>query len=365
MSGWRGLRAVWPAVARVRRHVRPRAVRVEQLRRRRARRHRRRARRRSARSRCSAACGSRATRGTSAEVAGPMPVAVGPPPRSVGSTRAHAERCARVDAVGVPQRRGDRLGAGAGEGVPQRRAAPAAHRAVAPVVNGAGCCTAMVFRDYPGRRPTPVDRARIGDAAYRNDTRRSRACSRSTGLSATGTAILLAALRQRGLPARLADAVFSASPRATLRRMRAPLATIMLMLALGFVTRYGGTDATLGLAFTRTGVLYPFFAHAARLARRGADRLRHQLERALRQPAEDHRAAARLQPGADRHRQQHGRRDGQDDRRAEHRRRDRVDRTVGQEGQILRFVFWHSVALAAIMGVIVMLQAYVFPWMIP
>jgi lactate permease len=37
----------------------------------------------------------------------------------------------------------------------------------------------------------------------------------------------------------------------------------------------------------------------------------------------------------------------------------------GQEGRILRFVFWHSVALAAIMGVIVMLQAYVFHWMIP
>jgi lactate permease len=38
---------------------------------------------------------------------------------------------------------------------------------------------------------------------------------------------------------------------------------------------------------------------------------------------------------------------------------------VGQEGRILRFVFWHSVALAAIMGLIVILQAYVFPWMIP
>jgi lactate permease len=38
---------------------------------------------------------------------------------------------------------------------------------------------------------------------------------------------------------------------------------------------------------------------------------------------------------------------------------------VGQEGRILRFVFWHSVALATIMAVIVMLQAYVFAWMIP
>ena len=46
----------------------------------------------------------------------------------------------------------------------------------------------------------------------------------------------------------------------TARRMRASLLTIMLMLALGFVTRYGGTDATLGLAFTKTGWLYPFFA---------------------------------------------------------------------------------------------------------
>ena len=42
--------------------------------------------------------------------------------------------------------------------------------------------------------------------------------------------------------------------------MRAPLLTIVFMLSLGFVTRYGGTDATLGLAFTQTGVLYPFFA---------------------------------------------------------------------------------------------------------
>ena len=37
----------------------------------------------------------------------------------------------------------------------------------------------------------------------------------------------------------------------------------------------------------------------------------------------------------------------------------------GGEGQILRFVFWHSVALAALMGVLTMLQAYAFPWMIP
>jgi len=38
---------------------------------------------------------------------------------------------------------------------------------------------------------------------------------------------------------------------------------------------------------------------------------------------------------------------------------------IGKEGIILRYVFWHSLALAALIGVFVMLQAYVFPGMIP
>src|SRR5207248_7183086 len=46
----------------------------------------------------------------------------------------------------------------------------------------------------------------------------------------------------------------------TAYRMRWPLFTIAAMLAIAYTTRYSGTDATLGLAFTRTGVLYPFFA---------------------------------------------------------------------------------------------------------
>jgi lactate permease len=32
---------------------------------------------------------------------------------------------------------------------------------------------------------------------------------------------------------------------------------------------------------------------------------------------------------------------------------------------VLRSVFWHSLALAVLMGVLVMLQAYAFRWMIP
>jgi lactate permease len=38
---------------------------------------------------------------------------------------------------------------------------------------------------------------------------------------------------------------------------------------------------------------------------------------------------------------------------------------VGGEGEILRYVFWHSVALACLVGVLVLLQAYVFPGVVP
>jgi lactate permease len=127
--------------------------------------------------------------------------------------------------------------------------------------------------------------------------------------------------------------------------MRAPLATIMLMMALGFVTRYGGTDATLGLAFTKTGWLYPFFGTLLGwlgVALTGSDTSSNVLFGSLQKITAQQLG---FNPDPDRDRQQHGRRHGQDDRRAEHRRRHGVDGTGGAGGRILRFVFWHSVAL--------------------
>ena len=77
-------------------------------------------------------------------------------------------------------------------------------------------------------------------------------------LSATGTGILVAAI--------LAGLVMGFSPGEifqtylqTLHRVRFSLVTIAAMLALGYVTKYSGTDATLGLALAKTGRLYPFF----------------------------------------------------------------------------------------------------------
>ena len=219
-----------------------------------------------------------------------------------------------------------------------------------------------VFRDYPVV-PVPVDRARLNDAAYR-DVHAEAAQFTLNWLSATGTAILLAAL---------ATALFLRVPirrmlsiaRGTARRMRVPLATIMLMLALGFLTRYGGTDATLGLAFTKTGWLYPFFAALLGwlgVALTGSDTSSNVLFGNLQKiTAQQLGFDPVLIVTANSTGGVMGKMiDAQSI----------VVATastgqVGQEGRILRFVFWHSVALAAIMGAIVMLQAYVFPWMIP
>ncbi len=179
-----------------------------------------------------------------------------------------------------------------------------------------------VFRDYPVV-PAAVDRGQIADQTYRNE-RAEAAVFTLNWLSATGTAILLAALATAAF-LRVAPAEFLSVALMTLRRMRTSLLTIMLMLALGFVTRYGGTDATLGLAFTKTGVLYPFFAALLGwlgVALTGSDTSSNVLFGSLQKITAQQLG---FQSRSDRHRQQHGRRHGQDDRRTEHRRRHRLD----------------------------------------
>jgi lactate permease len=220
----------------------------------------------------------------------------------------------------------------------------------------------LIFRDHPVE-VTPVDRARVDDPAYRA-TRAEPARFTLNWLSATGTAILFAAFVTI-IYLRIPAAVALEVAVLTLTRMRWPLLTIAFMLALGFVTRYGGTDATLGLAFTRTGWFYPFFAAMLGwlgVALTGSDTSSNVLFGSLQKiTAEQLGLNPILITTANSTGGVMGKMiDAQSI----------VVATAstnqhGQEGRILRFVFWHSIALAAIMGIIVMLQAYVFPWMVP
>ena len=75
---------------------------------------------------------------------------------------------------------------------------------------------------------------------------------------ATGTGILLAAI-VAGFAMGFSPVAMLRTYARTLWRVRFSLLTIAAMLALGYVTTYSGTDATLGLALARTGALYPFF----------------------------------------------------------------------------------------------------------
>jgi lactate permease len=193
-------------------------------------------------------------------------------------------------------------------------------------------------------------------------------------LAGTGTGIFLAALVSAawmGIPPLTVARIFLE----TCYRVRWPMFTIACMLAIAFTTRYSGMDATLGLAFTRTGFLYPLCAALLGwlgVALTGSDTSSNALFGSLQTitarrlvatgvlPLSEHQAmllmAAANSTGGVMGKmidaqsivvaavatQQHN-----------------------QEGAILRFVFWHSLALALLMGLLVMIQAYLWQGIIP
>jgi lactate permease len=180
-------------------------------------------------------------------------------------------------------------------------------------------------------------------------------------LSTTGTGILSAAIcfgLLMRFPLRELFAIYGQ----TLVRVRFSLLTIAAMLGLGYVTKYSGADATLGLALAKTGVLYPFFGTLLGwlgVALTGSDTASNVLFGSLQkitaeQTGNSHvlMAAANSSGGV---------------------RGKMLDAQsivvastatswYGHEGNILRFVFFHSIALATLVGLLVFLQAKIFPF---
>jgi lactate permease len=180
-------------------------------------------------------------------------------------------------------------------------------------------------------------------------------------LSATGTGILvaalIAALFMRYRPAELLRAYWD-----TLRLVGLSLLTIAAMLALGFTTRYAGLDATLGLAFAKTGFLYPFFGTLLGwlgVALTGSDTSSNVLFGSLQRiTAEQLGLSPTLMAAANSSGGVMGKMvDAQSIVVAS-----TATRWYGHEGDILRYVFFHSLALACLVGLLVLLQAYVPPF---
>ena len=186
-------------------------------------------------------------------------------------------------------------------------------------------------------------------------------------LSATGTALLLAGLASvLALRVGLGRALRIYGQ--TLWRVRVSLLTISAMMALGFTTKYSGTDTTMGLAMAGTGWWFPFFSPIIGwlgVALTGSDTSSNVLFGNLQKvTAEQLHLPPILTCAANSSGGVMGKMiDAQSVVVAAVATGGRPDSP--DAGTVLRAVFWHSVALALLVGVLVMLQAYVFPGMIP
>jgi len=182
-------------------------------------------------------------------------------------------------------------------------------------------------------------------------------------LSATGSGILFASLIA-GLAMGFSISGLAREYWRTVKVVRFSLLTIAAMLAIGFTTRYSGLDATLGLAFAKTGFLYPFFGTMLGwlgVALTGSDTSSNVLFGSLQKiTATQLGLSPTLMAAANSSGGVMGKMiDAQSIVVAS-----TATRWYGHEGEILRFVFFHSLALASLVGLLVLLQAYVFPSMI-
>lgn len=180
-------------------------------------------------------------------------------------------------------------------------------------------------------------------------------------LSATGTGILLSAI-VGGFVMKYNPLQLIKTFGSTLWLVRYSLLTIVLMLGLGSLTRYSGTDTTLGLAFANTGWLYPFFGTLMGwlgVALTGSDTAANVLFGGMQKVAADQLGLSpNLMGAANSSGGVMGKMiDAQSIVVAS-----TATRWFNHEGDILRYVFFHSIALACLVGVLVMLQAYVPPF---
>jgi lactate permease len=185
-----------------------------------------------------------------------------------------------------------------------------------------------------------------------------------TPLSATGTALLLTAIAS-ALYLRLRPAEIGRIFLGTLRRVKTSLLTIAAMLAIAYTSRFAGLDASMGLAFASTGALFAFFSPLLGwlgVALTGSDTSSNALFGNLQQIAAQQSGLSPVLTTA-----------ANSSGGVMAKMIDAQSIVVagvatgqqGNEGEILRYGFWHAVVLGCLMGVLVFLQSNLLSWMIP
>jgi lactate permease len=188
-------------------------------------------------------------------------------------------------------------------------------------------------------------------------------------LSAAGTGIFMAALIA-GLISRMNGRMWATAAARTASRLRLPLTTIILILGMGYVTKYSGMDAVLGLAFTKTGVMYPFFAAMLGwlgVALTGSDTASNVMFGSMQKiTAERLGLPPVLIVTANSTGGVMGKMiDAQSIVVATAACYEDKEQGKMEAGPIFRGVLVHSILLAMLMGVLVMMQAYWLRWMVP
>jgi lactate permease len=185
-----------------------------------------------------------------------------------------------------------------------------------------------------------------------------------TPLSATGTALLFTAIGA-ALYLRLRPGEVGRILLGTLRRVKTSLLTIAAMLAIAYTSRFAGLDASMGLAFASTGALFAFFSPLLGwlgVALTGSDTSSNALFGNLQQITAQQ---AGLSPVLTTAANSSG---GVMAKMIDAQSIVVAGVATGQqsnEGEILRYGFWHAVALGCLMGVLVFLQSNLLSWMVP
>ena len=184
-----------------------------------------------------------------------------------------------------------------------------------------------------------------------------------TYLSYTGSGMLIATIIS-GFLMRFSPVKLVAEYGRTIKVCAYSLITISAMLAIGTLTRLSGIDVTLGLAFAGAGVLYPFFGTLLGwlgVALTGSDTASNILFGNLQKVTSEQLGLSPILMGAA---NSSGGVMGKMIDAQSIVVASTATNWFGHEGTILRFVFFHSIALACLVGILVMLQAYVFTGMI-
>ena len=201
----------------------------------------------------------------------------------------------------------------------------------------------------------------VPEPTLEKPTKPEEAIFKLNWLSATGSAIFVAAL-VAGFAIGFSFREMMQAYARTLWRVRFSLITIVAMLALGYVTKYSGGDATLGLALAKTGMFYPFFGTILGwlgVALTGSDTSSNVLFGSLQTiTAKQTNISPVLMAAANSSGGVMGKMvDPQSIVVAS-----TATNWYGHEGEILRYVFFHSIILAALVGVLVFLQAHFAPF---